>query len=234
MSNATLEYIINKYKAQFVPGTKQPIEIQGMFRTDLAQDFAELGFKSGAEIGVREGHFSRHLCKTNKQLTLYSIDPYQTYTGYRDYLEQERLDGFYEAAKQRLAPYKCTLIRKTSMEALKDFDNNSLDFVYIDGNHEVPWIVDDICWWSTKVRVGGIVAGDDYFISKHHVRTQIHVKYAVDAIARALYVDPYFMIGASADMENILAAQQRPAWFWIKTEKQWTIWGTSSTNTISR
>jgi hypothetical protein len=229
MSNATLDYVVSKYQSRFVPGTSRPTEIQGMLRTDLAKDFAELGFRLGVEIGVEKGQFSRYLCKVNPRLTLYSIDPYQIYPGYRDYLSQELLDYFYQVAQQRLAKYRyCHLSRKSSMDALGDFPVNSLDFVYIDGNHEIPWIVDDICWWSTKVRYGGIVAGHDYFVSKRSTRTQIHVKYAVDCCAQSLDVEPYFMVGATSDWETLAKMKERPSWFWVKNSDQLTIWGISS------
>jgi hypothetical protein len=223
----TLDYITAKYQSQFVPGTSRPTEIQGMLRTDLAKDFAVLGFTKGAEIGVEKGHFSRHLCKVNPELTLFSIDPYKAYTGYRDYVHQTTLNGFYSDAQERLKRYNCQLVRKSSMEALGDFEDSSLDFVYIDGNHEIPWVMDDICWWSSKVRVGGIISGHDYYICRHRSRTQIHVKLAVDCAARALFVNPYFMVGATSDWEKLAANSERPSWFWIKSEKQWTIWGTS-------
>ncbi len=48
------------------------------------------------------------------------------------------------------------------MDALADFEDESLDFVYIDGNHAAPWVDDDIREWSKKVRKGGVVSGHDY------------------------------------------------------------------------
>ena len=51
------------------------------------------------------------------------------------------------------------------MEALKDFNDNSLDFVFIDGNHTFEYVVEDIAQWSKKVKVGGIVSGHDYWRS---------------------------------------------------------------------
>ena len=50
----------------------------------------------------------------------------------------------------------------TSMEAVANFDDNSLDFVYIDGLHTFDAVMLDLIFWSPKVRSGGIVAGHDY------------------------------------------------------------------------
>jgi hypothetical protein len=218
----TFDYIVKKYNLNV--GQQQPIQIQGMLRSDLAIDFCNLGFTVGVEVGVARGKFSEVLCGANPGLRLYSVDPWQAYKGYRDYLDQERLDGFYGEAKARLARFpNCTLVRKFSMDALADFADGSLDFVYIDGNHEIPWVLDDICWWSTKVRPGGIVAGHDYFESHRRVRTQVHVKYAVDCCARSLWVNTWFMVGADEDWDKLFKAGERPSWFWIKNEKQWTL-----------
>jgi hypothetical protein len=38
------------------------------------------------------------------------------------------------------------------MDALNDFEDDSLDFVYIDGNHEFPYVAEDLFHWSKKVR----------------------------------------------------------------------------------
>ncbi len=50
------------------------------------------------------------------------------------------------------------------MDALEDFEDNSLDFVYIDGDHNFKHISEDIYEWTKKVRSGGIVSGHDYLI----------------------------------------------------------------------
>lgn len=127
-------------------------------RYELAMHFNELGFKTGAEIGVLAGHYSEILCKTNPGLKLFCIDSWGTgEVQMRDYHLRK-----YENAKVRLAPYNTTLIHKFSMDAVKDFEDNSLDFVYIDANHEADFVRDDINEWSKKVRHSGIVSGHDY------------------------------------------------------------------------
>ena len=43
--------------------------------------------------------------------------------------------GKYEHTKKVLAPYDATLLKMSSMKALKYFEDDSLDFVYIDADH---------------------------------------------------------------------------------------------------
>ena len=53
-------------------------------------------------------------------------------------------------------------IRLPSEKAFKVYDDNSLDFVFIDAAHDVKNVLKDIANWSTKVKQGGVIAGHDY------------------------------------------------------------------------
>lgn len=50
----------------------------------------------------------------------------------------------------------------TSADAVKLYNNNSLDFVLIDGSHEYEDVYHDITEWLNKVKPGCMLAGDDY------------------------------------------------------------------------
>ena len=43
-----------------------------------------------------------------------------------------------------------------------DFEDESLDFAYIDANHLYDYVCQDIIHWSHKVRSGGMVGCHDY------------------------------------------------------------------------
>jgi uncharacterized protein YgiM (DUF1202 family) len=36
------------------------------------------------------------------------------------------------------------------------------DIVFIDAMHQNPWVAQDIAFWETKIKPGGIICGDDY------------------------------------------------------------------------
>lgn len=127
-------------------------------REDLAKYFAELRFTVGAEVGVLRGDYSSILCEANPELKLYCIDSW----GYGERKRREYHLQAYEIAKQKLASYHTTILYKLSMEAVLDFDDESLDFVYIDANHQPDFVREDIREWTKKVRKGGIVSGHDY------------------------------------------------------------------------
>lgn len=134
----------------------------GLSREDLAKEFSGIG----AEIGVEQGVFSEVICLSGKVKKLYSIDSWKAYREYKDHTRQKKLDNFYELSKMRLQPYNCELVRKFSVEASKDFLDESLDFVYIDANHDYKHVYEDISTWIKKVKSGGIVSGHDYIRRK--------------------------------------------------------------------
>ncbi len=129
-------------------------------RIELAKYFAELGLTTGVEVGVYKGANAIELCKANPELTLYCVDIW----GINDVHEKQKRihQKIYKYAQRKLAPYNTVLIRDLSMNAVKKFEDNSLDFVYIDSNHAYSEISQDLEAWSEKVRLGGIVSGHDY------------------------------------------------------------------------
>lgn len=54
-------------------------------------------------------------------------------------------------------------IREESVNAAKNYSDNSLDFVFIDASHEYIDVFNDIKSWFPKIKKGGILAGHDIF-----------------------------------------------------------------------
>jgi hypothetical protein len=209
----TLEFILKKFKLENYQG-RMPIEIASFGRWDgLTTLFRELGFKTGVEIGVEIGKFSERLCKKNPDLHLYSIDPWKHYSDYRDHVDQGKLDAFYEETKNRMASYNCTIIRKFSMDAVKDFADRSLDFVYIDGNHNFQNVTNDICEWRKKVRVGGILSGHDY--RKMKGGFPMHVAEVVQGYTAAYHISPWFVFGSRVPNEENIHEESR-SFMWVE------------------
>ena len=213
MTIDALEYLTDKYNLNL--DDKPPIQIvaEGKFvgrEHILPEIFKMLGFTIGVEVGIEKGIYSALLCEKVPGLKLYSIDPWKVYNGYREHITQNRMEQLYENAQRRLEPYNCEIIRKYSMDAVKDFEDGALDFVYIDSNHDFQHITNDIVEWAKKVRIGGIVSGHDYRGfnrgNKPHRAFQPHVKYVVQAYTRALGIRPWF----------IVMGNKSPSWFWIK------------------
>jgi SAM-dependent methyltransferase len=212
-----LNYIFKKYQIHW--RTKPPIEIPNTDRVSLAKLFRELGYKVGAEIGVEEGRYSKVLSQHNRGVKLYCIDPWFSDGVYRKQFDQAYIDNLMANAVGRLARYNCEIIRKTSMDAVKDFVDNSLDFVYIDGNHKFEYVVNDLAEWSKKVRPGGIVSGHDWIKMALSSTTKnndpIEVQAAVRGFIDAYRIRPLFILGTNAVVEGQLRDKVR-SWFWVK------------------
>lgn len=211
-----LNYILDKFNITLDDRTRMPIEIPNYGRDNMAQLFSELGFRKGAEIGVEQGAYSEVLLKANPDLFLFGVDAWQAYRGYRDHTRQTKLDTFYETTMLRLMPYRhrVELIRKFSMDAVKDFADNSLDFVYIDANHDFMNAAQDIHYWSKKVHPGGIVSGHDY-IKRRDEAAHVHVKQVMQAYTDAYQIRPWFVLGSEAVVEGQIRDSSR-SWMYIK------------------
>ena len=208
----TLEYITKKFELDI--NQKSPIPIYKINRTIMAQTLAELGFTVGAEIGVARGMHSELLCKNIPNLKLYCVDAWNKYKGYIDY-SASKLSNFHEDAVKRLESYNCIIINKFSMEAVKQFEDASLDFVYIDGAHDLQSVVNDVCEWSKKVRVGGIVYGHDYKRSTNP-KVVHHVKDAVPSYCYAYRIRPWFVLGEKGHSDGKYR-EGTLSWMFVKT-----------------
>ena len=196
----------------------QKVKIPDTSRDEFPQFLVDMGYKVGAEIGVYKGEYTEKFCKVG--LKMYAVDPWLIYEDYTNPKGQKRLDFQYEHTKRFLAPYDCTIVRKTSMDAVKDFANESLDFVYIDGNHTFRYVAEDIFEWEKKVKKGGIVAGHDYIVASS-AWSPCHVKYVVDAYIASFHIQNLYLLDASNSNELVMGKDGKykdrtRTWFWIK------------------
>jgi len=150
----------------------------------LAELFRDLGYTKGVEVGTRHGDYAHVLCEKNPALALTCIDPWASYS----HLSQEQQDANYTLATTNLKPYNVTILRMPSMEGVQRFADRSLDFVYIDGNHEFDYCCPDIIYWAKKVKRGGIVAVHDYYPFGWAGVVQ-----AVMAYTHCHHIDPWYV-----------------------------------------
>ena len=176
-------------------------------RIELAQYFAELKFKVGAEVGVADGRYSEVLCQNISNLKLYVVDPYIAYDENSQDGNKEQQDKCREIAWEKLHKFDVTFLYNMSIDALNEVYDNSLDFVYIDANHKFDYIIMDIIAWSRKVRPGGIVAGHDYW----NIR-DFGVKDAVDVYVKSHNLKLNVIPGERSRR----LSQAAPNWWFVK------------------
>ena len=143
----------------------------------------------GAELGVHQGFMSRVLLDRIPNLELHMVDLWGVHPddsefvksgdlrskhGWKDYNDNLLL------ARRRVRAYTWHAhvhITSTHM-ASELFEDNSLDFVFIDGDHSYDGCFEDMVDWYPKVREGGIFSGHDY--DYHPEGMDIQVTQAVD------------------------------------------------------
>lgn len=175
-----------------------PLGLKHGGRDRLGVLFHALGYTEGAEIGTKKGLYALTLCKTVPGLHLHCVDPWDATLPYGGY--QFTHDRYERHARAILAPYHVTIHKKKSLDALEEFTDNSLDFVYIDANHEFDHACADLIFWSQKVRSGGIVSGHDYYSHRRG-----GVMQAVNAYTHCHRIDPWYVT------EEVF-----PTFFWVK------------------
>lgn len=209
----TLEYVVNRFKPEVA--RRGPTEIRGINRTMMAQTLGELGFKEGAEVGVAEGMHAKVLLDNVPGLKLHAIDAWQHYPGYEEYPSIEEV---YQQAKDRLKDHNCNIIRKFSMDAVKDFTDGSLDFVYIDAAHDFQSVANDVCEWSKKVKIGGVVYGHDYKRTARKGGFRVDVKDIIPGYMYAKEIRPWFIL--TNDIYDRTFAWDNPGWMFVRIEGQ--------------
>jgi len=120
--------------------------------------------RGGTFIGVGTfiGDFTEELCRECQPARFYCVDPYVSYPEFQDALNIQDLAAIREQAHQRLAPIPgLSFIRAFSVDEATLFNDGTVDFIYIDGNHACKFVLQDLEVWFPKLRHGGLMAGDD-------------------------------------------------------------------------
>lgn len=117
----------------------------------------------GAELGVKEGYLSKTFLSSNDQLTMYSID---LWGAHESIPETHDHDLNYNLAVNNLKEYgsRSIIYRMLTTDAINKFEDNSLDFVYIDATHTYDAVKEEIQLWSKKVKTNGLMSGHDYVV----------------------------------------------------------------------
>lgn len=136
----------------------------------------------GSYAGVSTEVFALN-CKT-----VYAVDPWVGYSEIATDLVSEAERRFDE----RMKTYDNVIkVKKTSLDAAKDFEDGSLDCIYIDGEHTFESIYKDIKTWMPKIKNGGILCGHDY---THIDRVQNAVHMFFNKEELTTYSDSSFMV----------------------------------------
>ena len=155
----------------------------------------------GIEIGCYEGVNATFLLETLPDLHLTGVDPYDAYIDWNG-LDVDYSQGEYKLVRESIEKVnqrftRFNIVERTSDDAVVEFEDESVDFVFVDGLHTYEQTLQDCINYLPKVKSGGIICGHDYNI--------------ISAVTRA--VNEFSAI-LSKPVKALKSSTQ--AWYWIK------------------
>ena len=138
----------------------------------------ENNYKTVAEVGIGYGTHAKYILKNNLALErLYLIDPMVFYPNdnfARDIMNcnavipGNNFNELYDHIQEELRPFgdRHTMFRVKSLDVTNEqIAEGALDAVFLDGDHSYAAVTADLEFWWKKIRSGGQLVGDDYWIS---------------------------------------------------------------------
>ena len=148
-------------------------DIEGFCNYENVYNFVIEQLQPGSkivEVGVWKGkavaYAAVEIINSNKNIKMYAVDSFKGSPG-ESFLSSNPsvVNGtmYYECIKN-LEPVKdiVTILNSDSVEASKHFDDQSVDFVFIDASHSYQYVKADIEAWLPKIKLGGFIGGHDY------------------------------------------------------------------------
>jgi hypothetical protein len=131
----------------------------------LAPVIAALGDNLvGLELGVARAETAYYLLENCPNIkTYYAIDPWLPYMDWNGMISVQLIADMKMAALANLSHFenKVKIVEENSGEAEKKIKKNSLDFIFIDGDHAYESALFDMTTYWPKVKKGGLFAGHD-------------------------------------------------------------------------
>jgi hypothetical protein len=215
------EFIRQKFN---ITDNKNPGVLKGIARDGLFRLYAELGYKVGAEVGLEKGKNAAEMFINIPDLKLYGIDPYVQHSNcsyeaaaHTRKWNQDYLNRVKAQAVHRMTGRNAVIIEKFSEDAVKDFEDNSLDFVYIDADHSYDFVMQDVILWGRKVRRGGILSGHDYYYDNEKPGRRAKVTQAINDYTRVHGIK--FFI--TDEDHYVMKGDVYPSWLWVKEKEIW-------------
>jgi hypothetical protein len=142
------------------PEIKDDVNIRANVLAQLCQRFE---LTKLCEVGVKSGGLTAKLASLLPDAHIWAVDPWRFYPDWPswDNAKHLRHERQFDLVKNRY-PSQILKMKMTSLEAAEKLPDQSLDLVFLDGDHSYSAVKADIEAWLPKVRRGGILSGHDY------------------------------------------------------------------------
>lgn len=118
------------------------------------------------EVGTLTGDYARQIMSQWKGRKLHCIDPFEQQSDevYKEPVNRTDWASVIQSCQSMAIQYspRVELHKAYSPQAASLFEDESLDAVFIDGNHSYEAVSNDILAWWPKVQVGGVFGGHDF------------------------------------------------------------------------
>jgi predicted O-methyltransferase YrrM len=113
------------------------------------------------EVGSFKGDSTIIFAKSGKFREIYCVDPFKNNIGdITDIVNMSKVEKHF---KKTVSKYNFIYhIKELSTIAADQFDDESLDLVYVDALHTYEALKADLKAWLPKVKKGGFISGHDY------------------------------------------------------------------------
>lgn len=141
----------------------------------------ENNYKKVAEVGIGYGTHAKYILKSTNIDSLLLVDPMQYYPNdlfAEDIMKQtpeipgNNFNEMYNLICEYLHEYKHKYSWQRCPSLHANVEDKSLDAVFIDGDHSYTAVLNDLRFWSKKIRSGGKLVGDDYWMED--VKRAVH------------------------------------------------------------
>jgi tRNA G46 methylase TrmB len=131
--------------------------------SELNRIIEENDYNSFLEVGVWRGENLIPIAEKFPKVKCYGVDPYSG-SSFDNYYKGEIMalvdanyyDSLYQEINNKTTKLRnVDIIRASSTEAALNFDDESLDVVFIDARHDYQSCKNDILTWLPKVKQGG-------------------------------------------------------------------------------
>ena len=156
-----------KHFHQDIPGwcSKEQLELYRQVSKQAypGSKFVEVGAWRGKSTAAMCVNLANRLNEKDGRVDFYSVD---TWLGGPEHQNDLLIisGSLYDDFLVNISPVRGYVqpLRMTSLEAAKLFEDESLDFIFLDADHRYEHIRADIIAWLPKLKPGGMICGDDY------------------------------------------------------------------------